>query len=150
TVCQGPVGTRWLGKFRAFQYEVRCWPGGYIPDIADAIGGPRRLTEDPLQVAAVLDVLHDAPALTWGRDELGTGDMWNSNSVVSWALAHSGHDMALIHPPVYGRAPGWRAGLALAEQAEARVGPENRPLNADRGTASVTPSPDERTVSGTR
>ena len=27
-VCHGPVGAHWLGKFRAFQYEVRCWPGG--------------------------------------------------------------------------------------------------------------------------
>jgi len=25
-VCQGPVGAPWLGRFRAFQYEVRCAP----------------------------------------------------------------------------------------------------------------------------
>jgi hypothetical protein len=113
-VCHGPVGARWLGRFRAFRYEVRCWPGGHIPDIAEAVDSPVRTTTDRDQVAAVLTVLHDLPALTWGRDELGTGEMWNSNSVVAYALALAGHDMDLIHPPARGRAPGWRAGLWLA------------------------------------
>ena len=27
-VCEGPVGARCLGRFRAFRYELRCWPGG--------------------------------------------------------------------------------------------------------------------------
>jgi hypothetical protein len=26
-VAEGPVGSRWLGRFRAFRYEMRCWPG---------------------------------------------------------------------------------------------------------------------------
>jgi hypothetical protein len=120
-VCQGAVGSPWLGKFRAFQYEVRCWPGGYIPDIADAVGSARRLTEDPFRVAGVLAALRQVPPLTWGRDELGTGDMWNSNSVVSWALTRTGHDMSMIHPPANGRAPGWYAGLILAQNEE-RIG----------------------------
>jgi hypothetical protein len=120
-VCQGAVGSPWLCKFRAFQYEVRCWPGGYIPDIADAVGSARRLTEDPFRVAGVLAALRQVPPLTWGRDELGTGDMWNSNSVVSWALTRTGHDMSMIHPPANGRAPGWYAGLILAQNEE-RIG----------------------------
>jgi hypothetical protein len=113
-VCEGPVGTRWLGRFRAFRYEVRCWAGGRIPDIAEAVDSPLRTTTDRDQVAAVLTVLHDLPRLTWGRDELGTGEMWNSNSVVAYTLARAGHDMDLIHPPARGRAPGWGAGLRLA------------------------------------
>ena len=32
------------------------------------------------------------PTPVWGRDELGTGDMWNSNSVISWAIACGGLD----------------------------------------------------------
>jgi hypothetical protein len=40
--------------------------------------------------------------------------MWNSNSLTSWLLARSDHDMTQIHPPAHGRAPGWRAGLVLA------------------------------------
>ena len=115
-VREGPVGARLLGRFRAFRYEVRCWPGGSIPDLAEAVGDPRRVTDDPAQVAAVLAVLPQVPPLTWGRDELGTGDMWNSNSLVSWALARTGHDMDLIGPPPNGRAPGWLAGLRLAER----------------------------------
>jgi hypothetical protein len=117
-VCQGPVGAPWLGRFRAFQYEVRCWPGGYIPDIAEAVDSPRRLSEDRSQVAAVLAALRHVPPLTWGRDELRTGDMWNSNSIVSWALARSGHDMVTIRPPAQGRAPGWKAGLTLAAREQ--------------------------------
>jgi hypothetical protein len=61
------------------------------------------------------------PALTWGRDELSCGDMWNSNSLVSWTLARTGHDMRAVRPPGGGRAPGWRAGLALAEQEQTNI-----------------------------
>src|SRR5262245_3926745 len=32
--CEGPVGLRRLGRFRAFRYEVRRWPDGAIPDVA--------------------------------------------------------------------------------------------------------------------
>lgn len=113
---EGPVGARWLGRLRAFRYELRCWPGGAIPDVAEAVASPVRLTEDPTAVAAVLAVLPEVPALTWGRDELGVGDMWNSNSAVSWALARTGHDLDAVHPPAGGRAPGWAAGLALADR----------------------------------
>ena len=115
-VCEGPVGSRWLGRSRAFRYEVRCWPGGRIPDVDEAVDSPVRLTEDPDRAAALLAVLAEVPALTWGRDELHTGDMWNSNSVVAWALARSGHPMDTIQVPPGGRAPGWRAGLVLAQR----------------------------------
>jgi hypothetical protein len=115
-VREGPVGAGWLGRFRAFRYEVRCWPGGFIPDIAYAVELPTRITNDPGQVRAVLDTLPRVPPLIWGRDQLRTGDMWNSNSVVSWALACTGHDVAKIAPPAGGRAPGWRAGLILAQR----------------------------------
>jgi hypothetical protein len=113
-VAEGPVASRVLGRFRAFRYEVRCWPGGRIPDVAEAVDSPLRTTDDASRVAGVLDVLHELPSLTWGRDELGTGEMWNSNSAVSWALARTGHDVAAVRPPRGGRAPGWEAGVVLA------------------------------------
>ncbi len=115
-VCEGPVGTRWLGRSRVFRYEVRCWAGGQIPDIAEAVDSPVRTTEDPTSVQNVLVLLRAVPPLTWGRDELGTGEMWNSNSMVAWVLARSGHDMDRIKPPRHGRAPGWDAGLVLADR----------------------------------
>ena len=115
-VRRGPVGARWLGRFRAFQYEVRRWPDGFIPDLASAVDSPVRMSEDPAQVADVLQILPQVPPLTWGRDELGTGEMWNSNSLVSWALASTGHDLHRVAPPRHGRAPGWQAGLVLARQ----------------------------------
>lgn len=113
-VCEGPVGSVRLGRFRAFRYEVRCWPGGHIPDVAEAVASPVRTTEDPARVACLLEMLKHVPPLVWGRDDAGTGEMWNSNSVVAWALARAGHDMAAIRPPAGGRAPGWNAGLELA------------------------------------
>ena len=125
-VCEGPVGARALGRSRAFRYEVRCWPGGSIPDLEEAVGGPRRVTRDPAQVAAVLALLPQVPPLTWGRDELGTGDMWNSNSLVAWALARSGHEMDVITPPPHGRAPGWLAGLRLADRQGSQASPPIR------------------------
>jgi hypothetical protein len=112
-VREGPVGLRHLGALRLFRYEVRCWAGGRIPDRGWAVGGARRVG-GPEVAARVLDLIPDVPALTWGRDELAVGGMWNSNSLVSWLLASSGVDLRDVVPPLGGRAPGWTAGLALA------------------------------------
>jgi hypothetical protein len=118
-VAGGPVGTRWAGRFRIFRYEVRRWRDGRIPDIRQAIGGPIRVTDDPARAQRILDILPSIPAPVWGRDEFGTGEMWNSNSVVSWVLASSGTDLTEVHPPSGGRAPGWSAGLAVAARPPA-------------------------------
>jgi hypothetical protein len=118
-LAEGPVADRRLGRWRAFRYEIRCWPGGVIPDLAEAVAGPERVSSAPEAARAVLDVPGQAPRLTWGRDELGAGDMWNSNSLVAWALAVTGHDLTTIGPPAGGRAPGWRAGLVLASRQRA-------------------------------
>jgi hypothetical protein len=56
------------------------------------------------------------PTPVWGRDQLGAGEMWNSNSVIAWIIARSGIDAASIQPPPGGRAPGWHAGLAVARR----------------------------------
>lgn len=113
-VGEGPVGAAWAGRARMFRYEVRCWRGGVIPDVAEAVDSPRRLSEEPAVAERVLAVVADVPLHTWGRDELGAGEMWNSNSVIAWVLTHSGLDAAAIMPPAGGRAPGWRAGVAAA------------------------------------
>ena len=117
-VCEGSVGARSLGRWRAFRYEVRCWADGEIPDLAEAMGAPVRVSDDPARVAEVLSTIPQVPPLTWGRDELRAGDMWNSNSLVSWVLAKTDHDMDVIAPPEGTRAPGWHAGLVLAERQE--------------------------------
>ncbi len=67
------------------------------------------------QVEALLDATESVPRLTWGRDEWGTGEMWNSNSVISWLLAKSGVPMDEIQPPRNGRGPGWDAGVIVAK-----------------------------------
>lgn len=113
-VSEGPVGAPLLGRSRLFRYEVRRWSGGSIPDLADAVGGPQRVTSDPAAVEAILDLVPQFPMRTWGRDELWTGDMWNSNSLVAWLLARAGLHTTGIGPPSGGRAPGWAAGLAAA------------------------------------
>src|SRR3954453_21890252 len=83
-VVEGPVGSRLLGRFRAFRYELRCWRDGRIPDIAESVESPMRPTDDVAQAEALLAVLPEVPALTWGRDERSAGEMWNPNSAVSW------------------------------------------------------------------
>uniref|UniRef100_UPI001E6271BD hypothetical protein n=1 Tax=Cellulomonas hominis TaxID=156981 RepID=UPI001E6271BD len=40
-VATGPVGARALGRSRLFRYEVRCWAGGSVPDLAWAVARPR-------------------------------------------------------------------------------------------------------------
>ncbi|HEU0304457.1 MAG TPA: hypothetical protein VFR32_07745, partial [Gaiellaceae bacterium] len=68
-----------------------------------------------------LDLASRIPTAVWGRDHLGTGEMWNSNSAVSWLLDSSGLDAATILPPAGGRAPGWRAGIVVARRQAASV-----------------------------
>jgi hypothetical protein len=41
----GAVGSRYLGWWRLFRYEVRCWRGGSIPDLGEAVGAPAGLLE---------------------------------------------------------------------------------------------------------
>ena len=113
-VAEGSVGLRGAGRFRIFRYEVRRWRDGTIPDVRAAVGSPMRLSDDPAVAAQILEVLPTIPTPVWGRDELGTGEMWNSNSVVSWALARSGVDLTSVRPPPGGRAPGWHAGMVVA------------------------------------
>jgi hypothetical protein len=57
---------------------------------------------------------HSATAI--GATQLGLGEMWNSNSVISWLLARSGLETESIEAPAGGRAPGWDAGLVLARR----------------------------------
>jgi hypothetical protein len=115
-VVEGPVISRRIARFRAFRYEVRRWRDGVIPDIREAVASPQRLSDDPDGAHRVLDLAPFVPAPVWGRDELGTGEMWNSNSVVSWLLARSGLPTDRIRPPSGGRAPGWDAGLVTARR----------------------------------
>ena len=117
-VAEGAVGTLWAGRFRIFRYEIRLWRGGHIPDVAEAVDSPRPLTNDEPRARRVLDVVRQVPTPVWGRDELATGEMWNSNSVIAWTLARSGIDTESIQPPAGGRAPGWQAGLVVARRRD--------------------------------
>ena len=111
---EGPVFTSRLGRFRAFRYEVRCWHDGIIIDAGEAVFGPQTVMTDPAVARALLAAVADVPGLEWGRGPLGVGDMWNSNSVISWLLVRSGIPAAELRPPEGGRAPGWRAGIVVA------------------------------------
>jgi hypothetical protein len=119
-VVEGAVGTRLAGRFRVFRYEVRRWRDGVIPDVADAVASPVRVADDLARASQILDLVPSVPPLVWGRDERHTGEMWNSNSVISWLLTRAGIDASGIQPPRPGRAPGWRAGLIVAARDASR------------------------------
>ncbi len=128
-VATGAVGARWAGRFRIFRYEVRRWREGFIPDVAEAVDSPRRLAHDAEAAQRILDLVPSVPTPVWGRDELRAGDMWNSNSLISWLLARSDIEAGAVGPPAGGRAPGWQAGLVVAR----------RHLQAQQRSADVTP-----------
>jgi len=113
---QGPVFASALRRFRIFRYEVRRWFDGSIPDIAYAVASPQRVSDDADQAHRVLDLANDVPVHVWGRRHPRLGEMWNSNSVISWLLTTAGIPADDIHPPRGGRAPGWAAGLIAAQQ----------------------------------
>jgi hypothetical protein len=128
-VSEGPVGSRRLGRFKLFRYEVRRWRNGVIPDRDEAVDSPQRLSSDPGRAQHVLDLVPQFPTATWGRDEHQTGEMWNSNSFIAWLLARSGHDTDAIAPPAHGRAPGWSAGLRVAARKADRT--PRKPVASD-------------------
>jgi hypothetical protein len=142
-VIEGPVGDRRLAHFRVFRYELRRWRDGVIPDVEHAVASPQRVSEDAALARRLLDLAGSVPRLVWGRDELRAGEIWNSNSVISWLLARGGLPMDTIRPPAGGRAPGWAAGLVAArrqqrgDQARTVIRPEE-----------PTPSHQDEVVSG--
>jgi hypothetical protein len=105
-----------LRRFRTFRYEVRRWRGGVIPDLAFAVDSPVRISDDAVAVQAVLDLVPRVPTPVWGRDESEAGEMWNSNSVTAWLLTQAGLLSRAGRPPRHGRAPGWDAGVRVAER----------------------------------
>jgi hypothetical protein len=115
-VAEGPVGIRAAGRFRLFRYEVRRWRDGVIPDIAEAVESPQRLSDDTEQAQRLLELVPQMPTPVWGRDELHTGEMWNSNSFISWLITRSDLDVDTVRLPQGGRAPGWHAGIVLAKR----------------------------------
>lgn len=130
-VASGPVGSRLAGRFRVFRYEVRCWPDGVIPDLGFAVGSPVAVSDDPDTATRIVATLPQVPTLVWGRDEADTGDMWNSNSVISWVLTSSGIDLDRLQPPPGGRAPGWSAGSIVALRPHGAVSPVGAATPAD-------------------
>ena len=131
-VAEGAVGSGLFRRFRIFRYEVRCWRGGTIPDVAEAVDSPRRLTEDVGAARRLLELVPSVPTRVWGRDELGTHDMWNSNSLVAWLLVSGGVSVEAVEPPAGGRAPGWHAGLVAAGQASTRAVAPSSAASASR------------------
>ena len=97
-----------------------------LADVADL------LSDDPDVARRLLELVGSLPRPVWGRDELRTGEMWNSNSVIAWLLARSGLPMEAIRPPAGGRAPGWEAGLVMARRHQA---------SDDRGRAHIAQYP---------
>ena len=95
-VAEGP-GRRSRGRtLPRFRYEVRRWRDGVITDLAEAVEGARGLSDDPDCARRLLELVPEAPTPVWGRDELGAGEMWNSNSLISWLIARSGLDVESI------------------------------------------------------
>jgi hypothetical protein len=121
-VSEGAVGSPLAGRLRLFRYEVRCWRNGLIPDVEEAVESPRQLSGDVRVARRLLDLVPAVPTPAWGRDELGAGEMWNSNSVISWLIEASSLDAAAIRPPAGGRAPGWVAGVAVARRSRYKHG----------------------------
>jgi len=137
-VATGAVGSRYVGRWRLFRYEVRCWRDGSIPDLGEAVGGPRRVSTDPRVARRLLGLLENVPTPVWGRDELNAGEGWNSNSVIAWLLAAGGVPTDALHPPSHGRAPGWRAGLEVARRTSAH--PRTRPSSHPAAPAVAAPA----------
>ena len=117
-VAEGPVGTERARSLRFLRYEVRRWRDGVIADLDEAVESPQRLTDDVVLAERVLELVPEVPTPVWGRDEVRAGEMWNSNSLISWLIARAGLDIDAVQPPAGGRAPGWDAGVIVARRQD--------------------------------
>jgi len=126
-VSEGPVGTRLARVSRLLRYEIRRWPDGVISDIDRAVASPVSLSRDVVVAARILELVSEVPTPVWGRNELQAGEMWNSNSLISWLIVRSGLDVDAVQPPVGGRAPGWQAGIVVARRQQERAGGSREP-----------------------
>ena len=115
-VSEGAVGVEALGRFPLFRYEVRRWREGSIPDLDEAVESPHRLSDAADCARRLLELVPQVPTPVWGRDELRAGEMWNSNSTISWLVTRSELDVESIPLPRGGRAPGWQAGIVVARR----------------------------------
>ena len=136
-VGEGAVGAAALARLELFRYEVRRWREGLIPDIDEAVESPNRLSDDPDCARQLLELVPEVPTPVWGRDDLHAGEMWNSNSTISWLIARSGLDVESIPLPRGGRAPGWHAGIVIARRQQAEAA-QSRP--ASRALSDVSPT----------
>ena len=118
-VLEGAVASARLVRWRIFRYEVRRWRDGILLDTEQFVGGPQRLSDDRGQAGRLLERTNSVPPLVWGRDQLHAGEMWNSNSVISWLLAKAGVPVEEIEAPPGARAPGWDAGIVIARRDSA-------------------------------
>jgi hypothetical protein len=104
-------------RFRLFRYEVRRWHDGVIPDVSEAVESPFRFSDDADRASRLLGLVPEVPTPVWGRDEPRTGEMWNSNSLISWLIARSGLEVAAIQPPPAAARPAgapWPAGWGVS------------------------------------
>ena len=129
-IAEGAVGVRAFGRLPLFRYEIRCWREGSIPDVDEAVESPQRLSGDPACARRLLELVPEVPTPVWGRDELRAGEMWNSNSTISWLIARSGLEVESLAPPRGGRAPGWNAGIVIARRQQAYAAAKTSPAFA--------------------
>ena len=106
----------WSGGGRSTSTTPPSWSGSQRAASWSRTAGPSPTSAAQLVARRLLELVRSLPSPVWGRDELRTGEMWNSNSVIAWLLARSGLPTESIWPPAGGRAPGWQAGLAVAHR----------------------------------
>ena len=111
----GPVGVRGADRWRLFRYQLRSLVVEKLPDEEWAVASPVRLADSCTVVQQLLELAPSVPRHTWGRRARGTREMWTSDSTVSWLLTRTGIDLSSVQPPAGGRAPGWQAGIDLAQ-----------------------------------
>ena len=85
-----------------------------IPDAEAAVSTITRQIDDD-DAERLLELVASVPTPVWGRDELGAGEMWNSNSITAWVAEPQRPRHGDDGSAPGGRAPGWDAGLTIAD-----------------------------------
>jgi hypothetical protein len=163
-----PPAHRWHARGQGFNTPVRGQGGrlgrsrrpplsGASRAVDEAVASPQLLSDDPLVARRLFDLVGSLPTPVWGRDELGAGEMWNSDSVIAWLLACSGLPADAIHPTAGGRPEDGRPASSPPSASRSTSGPGavrvrsprpsegagsgNSPISAQRSSSQHVPIP---------
>ena len=111
----GPVGISIAGRLRLFRYQLVCRETDSLPDEGWAINSPVLLSTDAAFGKRLMALAPLVPANVWVAGRPAPRRCGHLIRPSRWLLHRTGLDAAALQRPPGTQAPGWAAGIQVAE-----------------------------------